>query len=234
MSSTDWTELTGNLSSNDVRRGVTGGHTPPNGGGTFVYGMRSVSVVNGIVALFTNQNNFAPTPNNKGMSVRGAIQRATSAGSSGFEAFLFAGGQDTVVAANAYMLGLTAGDPCHLSLVKGAMSSGIPDVAPGSLGVLRRSTNTFALDTWLHLRLDMHVNANGDTVLSVFQNDLGDNPVTAPVWEAIPGMTQIIDDALGANTGTPPYLQGRMGFGARFQDVNRRAYFDHLECIRET
>jgi hypothetical protein len=238
LASTDWSELTGNLSSTDVRRGVTGGHTPPNGGGTFVYGMRSVIVANGTVALFTNQANFAPTPSNKGMSVRGAIKRATSAGEDKFEAYLFAGCQESDVASNAYALGLTAGNPCRLALVKGPLASGIPDqapgVAPGNVGVLRRSSGNFAIDTWLHLRLDMHVNTNGDTVLSVFQNDLASNPVTAPVWAAVAGLEQVIDDALGANTGTPPYLNGRMGFGARFQDTYRAVYFDHIECIRET
>jgi hypothetical protein len=110
MASTDWTEMTGGLSSSDVRRGVTGGVTTPNGGGTFAFGMRSEQVVAGAVAFFTNQANFAPTPVNKGASVRSAILRATSAGSTGFQPFLFVGAQGSDVLSSAYMLGLTDED----------------------------------------------------------------------------------------------------------------------------
>lgn len=234
MASTDWTDLTGGLSSSDVRRGVTGGHTPPSGGGTFVYGMRSEQVVVGAVARMTNQANFAPTPTNKGGSVRGALQRGVSAGSNGFQPFLFIGGQGADVLSNAYLLGLADGESSRIALVKGPVASGIPDVAPGSNGVLRRSTATFAIGTWLHLRLDMRVNANGDTVLTVYRNDLGAQAVSSPVWAAVPGLEQFVDDAIGANSGTVPYTNGRMGYGARFSDVYRRCYFDHLECMRET
>jgi len=233
MASTDWTELTGVLSSTDVRRGVTGGATPPNGGGTFVYGMRSEQVVVGAVGRFTNQANFAPTPVGKGGSVRGAIQRGISAGADGFQPFLFIGAQGSDILSNAYMLGLTDGESGRIALVKGPISSGIPDVAPGTNGVLRRSSSTFAIGAWQHLRLDMRVNANGDTVLTVQRNDLA-NPVGSPVWAAVPGLEQFIDDAIGANSGTVPYPNGRMGYGARFEDVYRRCYFDHLECLRET
>lgn len=235
MSSTDWTDLTNSLSSVDVRRGVTGGATPPNGGGTFVYGMRSLAIVNGVVARKTNQVNFDPTPSNKGGSIRGALQRGVSGGPAGFQPFLFIGAQGNDAAADkAYMIGLTDGDPFKIVLVKGALVNGIPDVAPGAQGVLRRSTASFAIGTWLHLRLDMRVNLTGDVVLSVFRNDLNANAVTSPVWAAVAGLEQIIDDTLGANTGSLPFTEGRMGYGARFADVGRRVYFDHIESIRET
>lgn len=234
MASTDFTEFTDTLDSNSVRRGVTGGATPPNGGGTFVFGMRSLLVVNGAVGFFTNQANFAPTPVNKGGSVRGALQRGVSAGATGFQPFLAIGAQGASINLEGYLLGLTDDDPHRIVLVKGALVNGCPNVAPGSQGVLRRSTGTYALGSWQHLRLDMRVNANGDTVLSVFRNDLTANPVTAPVWAAVPGLEQIIDDVLGANTGSLPFTNGRMGFGARFADTSRRAYFDHIECLRET
>lgn len=237
MASTDWTELTNSITTPSVRRGVTGGgFIPPNGGGTFTYGMRSTTIVNGVVALKkTNEANFDPTPAGKGMSVRGALQRGVSAGASGFQPFLFAGAQGNDVATdNAYLIGLTDGEASKIVLMKGPFLGGCPDVAPGSLGVLRRSTTTIPIGTWVDLRLDMRVNLNGDVVLSMFQNDLGANAVTAPVWAPVPGLEQIIDDALGAVTGTAPYTSGRMGFGCRFSDVGRRVYFDHPEMIRET
>jgi hypothetical protein len=197
--------------------------------------MRSTTIVNGAVALKTNQVNFDPTPANKGMSVRGALRRAVSGGATGFQPFLFAGAQgNDVTSHQGYLLGLTDGDPFRIVLVKGALLNGCPDVAPGSQGVLRRSTGTFAIGSWLHLRLDMRVNQNGDSVLSVFQNVLGSNPVASPVWVAVAGLDQIVDDVLGANTGSAPFTNGRMGFGCRFADTNRTVHFDHLECLRET
>lgn len=233
MASTDWTDLTDSLSTSDVRRGVTGGGGLANGGGTFCYVMRTLTLVTGAVAKFTNQANFAPTPPNKGMSVRGAIVRGVSGGAPGFQPFLFAGCQNNTIIHPAYLLGLADGEESRIVLVKGRVLDGIPDVAPGTNGVLRRSADAVPLNEWVHLRLDMRVNANGDTVLSVFRSDLDDNPVTAPVWAPVPGLEQIIDDVSGANTGSLPFTSGRMGFGARFSDVNRRVYFDHLECFRE-
>jgi hypothetical protein len=100
--------------------------------------------------------------------------------------------------------------------------------------VLRRSTQTFPIASWLHLRLDQRVNANGDVVLTVSRNDLNANPVTAPVWVAVPGLEQFIDDAIGANSGSVPFTNGRMGRGCKFSDVYRRCYFDHHESLRES
>lgn len=233
MATADWTELTDSLSSSDVKRGVTGGITTPSGGGTFAYGMRSTTVVSGAVGLFTNQSNFAPTPTNKGASIKGCILRATSAGADGCSPSLFVGMQTSDVLGQCYLLGLSEGDPFRIVLAKGRFIDGCPDAAPGTSGVLRRSTQTFPVGTWLHLRLDQRVNPNGDVVLTVYRNNLAVNAVGSPVWVAEPGLEQFIDDALGANSGTLPFTQGRMGFGARFEDTHRRAYWDHLDSARE-
>lgn len=234
MGEVDWTELTDSLAGGVLARGVTAGETPPNGGGTHTFGMRTLSVVTGAYGLFTNQVNFAPTAADKDHSVRGALKKATSAGSTGFSAFLFALCQGATVDDSAYLLGVSDADPHFLILAKRRIVDGIVNSAPGALGVLRRSTQSFAVDTWHHLRLDAVVNTNGDVVLNCFQNDLVANSVAAPVWVAIPGITQFIDDALGANSGSLPYDAGRMGFGGRFADTGRRVYFDRLECSRET
>ncbi len=233
MAQTDWTVLANSIASPDVRRGVTGGTPAPNGGGSFVYGMRSSSVVSGAVALIANQANFAPTPAGKGGSVRGAILRAVSGGTDGCQPMIFNGLQSSDVFGQGYILGLTEGDPFRIVLVKGRIVDGCPNATPGTSGVLRRSNASFPVGTWLHLRLDQRVNTNGDVVLTVFRNDLAVNPVTAPVWAAVPGMEQIVDDPLGATSGTPGFTEGRLGFGARFSDTSRRCYFDHLEVLRE-
>jgi hypothetical protein len=137
-----------------VDRGVTTGIARPSSGGSF--GFNSLSTSQGVVGLFTNQVSFAPMA--KGGSVRGALQRGPSGSPLNFAPFLFVGLQGPSVNDLGYLLGLGDGDPHHIVLRKGALSGGLPDVAPGTQGVLRRSTATAAAATWLHLRLDMVVN----------------------------------------------------------------------------
>jgi len=229
----DWTDLTNSLAGGVLARGVTAGEAVPLGGGTHVYGMRTLSVATGALAKFVVETDFAPTDPFKDHSIRGAVKKGISAGATGFSAFLVAVLQGPDVTDRAYMLGLSDGDPGFISLVKGRITDGIPDAAPGALGVLRRSTQSVAIGEWAHLRLDAIINTNGDVVLNCFRNDNA-NSVAAPTWTAIPGITQFIDDALGANSGSLPFTEGRMGFGGRFSDVGRRVYFDRIECIRET
>ena len=223
MASTDWNEFTNVLTTGQVDRGVTAGIAAPNGGGSFVYGMNSLEVITGGVALFTNQVDFAPMA--KGGSVRGAIKRGLSGGATGFSPFLFIGAQGPDIADNGYLLGLGDGDPHHIVLKKGRLVDGVPDVAPDPTlnGVLMRSIASYAADTWLHLRLDMIVQGTGDVILQVFANDLDVNDVTAPNWDPVPGMEGplaptvegFVDDALQVNTGSNPYTSGRAGFGHR-------------------
>lgn len=234
MAQADWTELSDSLASGSVARGVTAGFTPPNGGGSFVYGFNSLDVSIGAVGRFVNLTDFAPMA--YGGRITGAIKRAPSGGPLGFSAFLFIGLEGPSVNDDGYLLGLNDADPSRIMLRKGAISAGLPDLAPAAgNGVLRRSTGTVALDAWVHLRLDMIVNANGDVRLQVFQNDLAAHALgTAPTWTAIPGMTEFVDDALGVNSGSAPFTSGRVGYAFRTSDVTRRAQFDHLEVRRQT
>ena len=232
MAETDWTFLNDGLDAATVDRGVTTGIARPPGGGSFVFGMNSLSTAQGAVGLFTNQVNFAPMA--KGGSVRSAVQRGVSGGPLGFAPFLFVGVQGPSVNDLGYLLGLGDGDPHHIVLRKGGLSGGLPDIPPGAQGVLRRSTATFLPGTWVHLRLDMVVNLNGDVLLQVFQNDLVANPLSgAPSWQPIPGMAEFIDDALGINSGSQPFTSGRAGFGFFTKDVTRRGFFDHVEAYRQ-
>lgn len=239
MASADWTECTNVLSIGQIDRGVTNGVARPSGGGNFVYGFNSLVTTVGAAALFNNQTNFAPMA--KGGSVRGAIKRGVSGGPTGFAPFLFIGLQSPDVNDNGYLLGLSDGDPHHIVLVKGLLSAGVPDVAPGQSGVLARSTATFANDTWLHLRLDMIVNLTGDVLLQAFQSDLNAHAVSAPVWTAIAGiaaapgqsLASFVDDSLGVNSGSAAYTSGRAGFGFASHDVTRRGFFDQIEVARQ-
>ncbi len=235
MASSDWGILANSLSVGVVDRGVTAGMAPPNGGGSFVYGFNSLAQTAGSVGLYTGQVNFAPMA--KGGSIRGALKRGQSGGPGNFSPFLFLGLQAADVTASGYLLGLSDEDPHHIVLRKGAFSGGIPSspvtTVPGPTdGVLRRSTASYANNTWLHLRLDMVVNLNGDVILKAFASDLA-NPVTAPVWSAIAGMTDFVDDALGVNSGSAAFTSGYAGFGMKSLDITRRAFFDHVEILRQ-
>ncbi len=103
----------------------------------------------------------------------------------------------------------------------------------GASVILARSTATFTPGTWVHLRLEMVCNGNLDTVLNCYQNDLALHDVDAPVWAAIPGMSQFIDDPAGILSGSLPFVGGRAGFGARVTDATRRAYFDHVAIAKQ-
>lgn len=232
LGSADWSTLVGQLSSGNLVQGVTSGTTKPPGGGTHVYGMNSLTNVVGCAGRYVNQTNF--TPMTKGGDIRGAMTRYTSGGHIGFSVFFFAALGGTNVSDHCYMLGLSDGDPSHIELRKGLLSDGLPDELPGgSAKVLRQSVATVALAEWVHLRLEVVLNTSGDVVLNCFQNDLTVNDVTSPIWIAIPGMAQYIDDALGINTGTAPYAGGRAGMAAKTSDVARRVLFDHIEVIRQ-
>lgn len=236
MAEADFTELTSSLSSGSVDRGVTAGITPPNGGGSFVHGFNSLDTTNGVVGLFCNLVDFAPMA--KGGSIRMAMKRGKGGGKTNFAPFVFIGASGSGVGDQGYLLGLGDSDPSRIVLRKGIISAGLPDAvitAPPTNGVLRKSTATILEDVWVHLRLDMIVNDNGDVVLNVYRNDLiGPNDVTAPDWQAIPGMAQFIDDSLGVNSGTPALTSGRAGWAFQTKDVTRRAFFDHLEILRQS
>ena len=86
------------------------------------------------------------------------------------------------------------------------------------------------------------MNTSGDVVINCYQNDLTVNPVTAPVWVKIAGMsdfpggvaaTAFIDDALQVNSGSAPLTSGRAAFAAAFTDTTRRAFFDHITLARQ-
>ena len=231
MSETDWSYLNGGLDIAAVDRGVTAGVARPPGGGNFVFAFNSLVAATGAVALFVNLPNFAPMT--RGASIRGCVTRGPGGGATGFSPFLYLACQGNSVNDSAYLLGLSDDDPHRIALRKGSIAVGIPD-ADGT-GVLLKSAASFAQSTWLHLRLDVIVNSNGDVVLKAYQNDLATNPLgSLASWQPIAGMAEFIDDQLGINSGCQPLTSGRGGFGFATRDVTRRAYFDHIELLRQT
>lgn len=236
MAEADWTVLDDSLSAGSVVRGVSAGFTPPNGGGSFVFGFNSLDTSIGAVGYFVNLVDFAPMA--MGGRVTGCLKRAASGGPLDFSAFLFLGLQGTSVNDEGYLLGLSDADPSRIVLRKGSISAGLPDLAPASgNGILRRSTTSVDIDAdeWVHLRLDMIFNSVGDVRLQVFQNDLAAHALgTAPDWQPIAGMDEFVDDALGVNSGSAPFTSGYGGFAFRTSNVTRRALVDHIEVRRQT
>jgi hypothetical protein len=231
VAETDWTYLNGGLDIATVDRGVAAGVARPPGGGDFVFAFNSLVAADGAVARFVNLPDFAPMA--KGGLIRGCVQRGPGGGPTGFAPYFFLCCQGTSVHDTAYLLGLSDDDPHRIVLRKGTPAAGIPDDT--GLGTLLASSASFAQGTWLHLRLDVIVNANGDVVLAVFENDLQANPLGAPPdWQPVAGMVEFIDDHLGINSGSQPLTSGRGGFGVAVADVTRRAYFDHIEVMRQT
>lgn len=234
MAQADWTVADDSLGSGSVRRGVSAGFTPPSGGGSFVYGFSSADTNAGAVGLFYTADDF--TPMAKGGNILGCMKRGISGGLTGFSPFFFFSLQGPSVTDTAYMLGLSDADPARIVLRKALLTQGLGDVAPdpGNNGVLRRSSTTVARDTWVHLKLDVIYNTNGDVRLQVKQNDLTLHPLgTAPTWTAIAGMDEFVDDALGVNSGSLPLVGGRAGFAIQTADVSRRAYFDAIQVQRQ-
>ncbi len=242
MAEADWTVLTDSQATADIDRGVTAGVSKPNGGGTFVHGFNSLTVVTGGSGLFTNQTNFAPMA--KGGRIQGAMKRHPGGGKTGFAPFLYIGLQGPSVNDLGYMLGLSDADPAKYILRKGKLSEGFPSEAvdPSGTGILAIGTKSISEGTWVHVRLDMIVNLNGDVVLNAFENaDLATNDVTAPVFTPIAGMDTLnpssgrafLDDALGVNSGSQPFLLGRAGFGFFCNDVTLRSFLDHIEVARQ-
>lgn len=237
MSESNWSFITSGLDAASVARGVSAGFTPPAGGSTYVFGFNSLDSSIGAVALYCNQaGGFSPML--KGCSVRGAIKRATSAGPTEFSCFLFGSLQGLTANDSCYMLGLSNSDPYKIMLVKGVIGNGIPESYSDDT-VLAYSTESFNPNTWHHLRLDIIANPNGDVVLKCYASDLDSYDVDEnDGWVAIDGLSDFIDDALGANSydygnSDTPYIGGRAGFGFTTSAVQRRALFDHIQIYKQ-
>lgn len=242
MAESDFQEIADELSSSSATRGpVTSAVVAMPGGNpsSFVFGIHTQDNTPGVVAFYSTLTDFAPTA--KGGTISAGIQKGVGAGNNLHSPFLFLclGGTDSTDLA--YMLGLDEAATPRIVLRKGQLSTGIPAVAPGSQGVLRRSASTYAIGTWLHLKLDAIKQPGGDVLLQVFQNDLTAHGIASPVWVAISGMAEFTDDALGVNcsnlgiTGDDalPLTSGRLGFGTRVADVNRNSYFARVAPERQ-
>ena len=235
MASSDWSVTTNSIDNATIRSGVTSGLTPPNLGGSFVYGFNSrASGFEGARVLkYIGDVNFDPVPSNFGGRITGAVVRLPSGGLTGFAPFLYFSEQANTADGEAYMLGLQDDDPSYIVLRKGVLSQGLPAGILGENGILGKSTSAIAAGTWVHLRLDVVVQGTGDVLLQVFENDVAANGVVSPIWTAVTGIADFTDDTLGVNSGSLPITGGRVGFGMYANDASRRAAFDQLTISRQ-
>jgi hypothetical protein len=230
MAETNWTFF--GASAADVTRGVTAAFTKPNGGGNFTFGFNSKVDGSKVVGAYYNATNFAPLRDDSaqltGGSIRGALMRSSaSTNPLGFTVGLFINLAAGDASSNSYVLALSNDNPSRIILAKLALQTAV-STALASTVQLRTSSATYVAGTWLHLRLDSICNPNGDVVLSCKYNNLATNPVTAPVWESIPGMNDFIDDSLAINTGINPLAGGYLGYYFQSSAIGARAFVDHI------
>jgi hypothetical protein len=237
MGASNWTAVPGSAVPPNVAVGTSGALGVPNGGGSFVFGFNAL-VGGGCAALRLTQASFAPTA--RGAIVSAAIRRIAGPDPAGSSVMLFASLGSDAVSAVGYLLGIGAGG--RLTLRKGRLDEGLPDVPVGASGVLARGTEVVPVDAWRHLRLEVVVNVSGDSVINCYQSDLGAHPVTAPTWLPIPGMpphpagvpgTAFLDDTLGIASGSLPIGPGRVGIGFCFTKPAQGAAVDHFHAAKQ-
>lgn len=236
MAESDWTALTAAnnnaLDAGDISKGVSGPSvfTGPNGGGTFVHGFRALQQAIGAAGyIYSGDSAFNPISGNKGGMISAAMRRY-SAGSD-YSPFIGLITGTDVTADTGYFLALTDSSPYQIGLFKGIPSN----FEPSSSTLLRVSDASYESNAlWFHLRLEVLVNPQLDVRLSVFENDLDVNAVTAPVWDAISGMDDFNDDANGVLAGSVPYTSGfRMVYGHYNAASGKTSLFDHIEVARQ-
>lgn len=235
MATVDWTTLTDSVSDGVAAHGVSAPFANMTGGSDYFYAFHSSTstILGGIGKYYTNAGagNFT-----LGSSISGAVVRRASEGSTGYSAFIFTGlgGSDTATSASdtAYLLGLSNANPSHIVLAKNSISTGIPDGAPGTLGILAKSTDIVDLNEWVHLKLTIIAQANGDVVLRCYRSasDLDE----AADWQPIEGLDEFVDDVTKINSGSDPLTAGRPGFGFSYLGKNRVAAISNLQITRQT
>lgn len=224
MAEVNWTLFPSGLASGSVDRGVTNGHSTPPGGGSWCYGWNSLTADVGAVGKYVNAVDFAPLA--KGASFRVAMRRVSAASCTPFAFVCLQGGD---VHYEGYLIGLAHDEnPARIVVVKGTPSLGLRQ----SVAVMK-SSQAFEPANWIHLRLDVIRQPSDDVKLQVFRNDLDAHDVDSPVWNTVPGLTDLVDDALGITTGKQPYLGGYAGVGFYTGAVSRYGFVDYVECLRQ-
>lgn len=242
MSESNFTAISGGLTSPSVYSTVTHGIAPPNGASSGVRVFRSTVATLGVAGEYYNVSGFNPTSSDTGLLIEAAFKKAVAASGDKFCPMLWIMAQSNAVTGQAYILGFTDSGLPKLALRKGQLSGGLPSTAAvGEQGILALSEATYPLDEWVHVQFQAVVNPGGDVVIQVKLNNLDDNPVDAPVWEYVAGLKDeelafdatFVDDAAGIASGSPGFTSGRVGLGMWTNESSRVAAFDYVRIVHQ-
>lgn len=228
MGSADWTSPVNELAAGDVVRNVTmmligSGEID----GSFVYGFRAITDEAGFAGKLCNVAGFNPiTAALKLGTIRAMMRKHTSL--DGYSAMVFFANGSDVETAEGYMLGISEGTTPNLILKRGLLNSGLSQ----SGSYLRKSTTPVSCATWYDVKLEAVYNPQGDIVLNCWINE---GTIASPVWAAIPGMAQVIDDSLGYLSGDePPTGNFYPGFGMHVNaESGAVALFDYVQISKQ-
>lgn len=238
MAESNWTDCAGSsLDTATIDRGVSAAFTRPSGGGSMLFGMRTLVSAAGAGGMYYNASGFAPfTGSRKGGSISGCIKRFSS--STKFAPYLALLTDTDLSSAQGYMVALTQESSYKIGLFKGNPAAGFSATAAACLASSSASFTDVgdAAAAWFQLKLDVIVNPHGEVVLNVFRNDLNTNFCTAPSWEAVAGLSQFIDDSLGHFSGTSPHLDGFYGHKGMYTNgqAGDLALYDQIVVSRQT
>lgn len=226
MAESDFGSLTGSLATSLVDRGVSNGFTPPNGGGSWLHGWHSLQPDVGASGLYylTDPGNFAPMA--KGGRISCAMKRLLGVDAT---PFLFISLEGNSVGDSGYLIGLAHDEsPARLVVVKGPPSSGLPLAS-----AIMQSSATYAVNSYIHIQVDIIRQPTDDVLISVWENDLTSFTVGTPTFVLVPGMEAFTDDHLGVNTGSQPFLGGYAGMGYYTKSTGRYAFHDYFKLARQ-
>jgi hypothetical protein len=234
MSETHWHRLTENaLDSTIVSAGWTdeAAFSPPSG--TKCMGYHLLEPARGfaghVISDQMDSGNMFPIANGKGGMIVASVKKYNQGDQSPM--IFFCNGLDPT-GARGYQLGLSRTDPTRIILRKGLMDTGLD---PDDDDVLRVSSYTIPLNTWVQLRLYLTVHTHGELVLLPLRAD----PPTYPpgAGTAIDGMDAFYDDTGGILSGQIPIAGGwYTGFGVHFggEGSGRVGLFDHVYADRQS
>jgi hypothetical protein len=224
------------IDTSDMVRGPSAAFTVAHAeAGSYVYGFRSIVSTTGFGGKYCNVAGANPGGSLKGGSIRALMKRYASGGD--YAPMIGVLNSTDPTTGEGYLLGLSAGTTYQVVLKKGTPASGLD---PSSSSVLRASTASYTgvgdgAAVWFHLRLDVLVNPHGEVVLDVYSNDVANEGVDSPTWEAITGMDQYIDDSFGVLSGSNPIVDPLYFiFGVYSEDAGSIAMFDHIQITRQT
>lgn len=193
--------------------------------------------LNAVMAQRNLQAEFNPVPAAEEVEISGLLYRAPDADADRFSVFFYAQLATDDVTDFAYLVGLSAGQPGHITIARARPEAGLPFVDDDAAGtpppfpqiygdgltdeVLARSTDTVATGEWVHLRLTV-LPQGIRSVLAVYRNDLEANGLLKPVWEPVAGIEENFTDNSGLVSG------GYVGYGLQYGAASVMGAVDHV------